>query len=173
MNSSNVCSLHRREGRGQSRGSKPGRYWLFLCSVWLAGVSEGVSPREALDSKSNHLDWCSPSWALRSKVCWVWLRRSPCLPSGFSPDDGGITLTSNPGRGTARAPLESWTNQDTAKGASLMGALQSNASKSDIKLKHMHTAGDELRIFPSHPPIPPPPPLFFVCIIRELSSNSH
>lgn len=107
VNSSNVCSLHRRVRRGQSHGSKPGHYWLFLCSVWLAGTSEGVSPRDALERKSNHLAWCSASWALRRKVCWVWLSRSPCLPSGFSPDDGGITLTSNPGRGTTRAPLES------------------------------------------------------------------
>lgn len=108
MNSSNVCSIHRRgRERERVRWLQHGRYWLFLCSVRLVDVSVSVSPRAALERTSTHLAWSSASWALTRKVCWVWLSLSMCLTSDFSPADDGTTLTSNPGRGTTRAPLDS------------------------------------------------------------------
>lgn len=108
VNSSNVCSIHRRLGRGERvLWLQCGHYWLFLCSVKLVEASVGVSPRAALERTSTHLAWSSASWALKSKVCWVWLSRKTFLTSGLSAAPDGTTLTSNPGRGTARDPLES------------------------------------------------------------------
>lgn len=73
VNSSNVCSVHRRGVKGGKEGpvaSAEAPYWLSLCSVRLKGVSVGISPRAALERSSTHLAWTSVSWALNSKACW-------------------------------------------------------------------------------------------------------
>ncbi len=61
VNSSNVCSVHRRGREGGGREEERvlwlnrGHYWLFLCSVRLVDASVGVSPRAALERMSTHL----------------------------------------------------------------------------------------------------------------------
>lgn len=108
-----MCALYTGEGgrrRERVLWLQHGHYWLFLCSVRLVDASAGASLRAALERTSNHLAWSSASWALKSKVCWAWLSRSACLTSDFSPAGGGAALTSKPGRGITRAPLESYRN---------------------------------------------------------------
>lgn len=175
-----MCALYTGEGKTREGERvlwlQRGHYWLFLCSVRLVDASVGVSPRAALERMSTHLAWSSASWALRSKVCWVWLSRSVCLTSDFSPAGGGITLTSNPGRGTARAPLESYRNEQNKPvwiNQVVFQIVKTNYKYGEWQFVSS-VAGEHIAPGKYSKPCPPLslPPLSF-CIIRKCSCYSH